>query len=103
MVSFFSENYYAYHYSNVFSNAFIFMVVLIIISILLPFFTNIGVLDKFWKPITVFTDHPIVQFKNEFNIALSGGNTPEDFNTLKENVNYYQIESNEKKLEYLGM
>jgi hypothetical protein len=102
MVSFFSENYYAYHYSNVFSNAFIFMVVLIIISILLPFFTNIGVLDKFWKPITVFTDHPIVQFKNEFNIVLSGENTPEDFNTLKNNVNYYQIESNEKKIRIFG-
>lgn len=101
MVSFFSENYYAYHYSNVFSNAFIFMVVLIIISILLPFFTNIGVLDKFWKPITVFTDHPIVQFKNEFNIALSDGTTPEDFNILKNNVNY-RVDSDEKKIRIVG-
>ena len=101
MVSFFSENYYAYHYSNVFSNAFIFMVVLIIVSILLPFFTNIGVLDKFWKPITVFTDHPIVQFKNEFNIALSGENTPDDFNILKNNL-YFQVESNEKKIRIFG-
>ena len=101
MVSFFSENYYAYHYSNVFSNAFIFMVVLIIFAILLPFFTNIGVLDKFWKPITVFTDHPIVQFKDEFNIALSDGNTPEDFNRLKNNVKY-NFESNEKKIRIYG-
>ena len=101
MVSFFSENYYAYHYSNVFSNAFIFMVVLIIFAILLPFFTNIGVLDKFWKPITVFTDHPIVQFKGEFNIALSDGNSPEDFNILKNNVKYSE-DKNEKKIRVYG-
>ena len=101
MVSFFSENYYAYHYSNVFSNAFIFLVVLIIFAILLPFFTNIGVLDKFWKPITVFTYYPIVQFKGEFNIALSGDNTPEDFNPLKGNVRY-NVESNEKKIRIYG-
>jgi hypothetical protein len=96
MVSFFSENYYAYHYSNAFSNAFIFMVVLIIFSILLPFFTNIGVLDKFWKPITVFTDHPIVQFKKEFNIVLSSGNTQNEFNNLKDNVQI-KDDSDEKK------
>ena len=101
MVSFFSENYYAYHYSNVFSNAFIFMVVLIIISILLPFFTNIGVLDKFWKPITVFTDHPIVQFKKEFNIVLSSGNTQNEFNNLKDNVQI-KDDSDENKIRITG-
>ena len=101
MVSFFSENYYAYHYSNAFSNAFIFMVVLIIFSILLPFFTNIGVLDKFWKPITVFTDHPIVQFKKEFNIVLSSGNTQNEFNNLKDNVQI-KDDSDEKKIRITG-
>jgi hypothetical protein len=101
MVSFFSENYYAYHYSNAFSNAFIFMVVLIIFSILLPFFTNIGVLDKFWKPITVFTDHPIVQFKKEFNIVLSSGNTQNEFNILKDNVQI-KDDSDEKKIRITG-
>ena len=70
MVSFFSENYYIYHYSNVCSNAFLFMVVLILFSILLPFFTNLGVLDKFWKPKKVFTDHPIVQYNDDFFIEL---------------------------------
>lgn len=101
MVSFFSENYYAYHYSNAFSNAFIFMVVLIIFSILLPFFTNIGVLDKFWKPITVFTDHPIVQFKKEFNIVLSSGDTQNEFNILKDNVQI-KDDSDEKKIRITG-
>ena len=71
MVSFFSENYYIYHYSNVCSNAFIFMVLLILFSILLPFFTNLGVLDKFWKPKKVFTDHPIIQFNGDFLIELT--------------------------------
>ena len=102
MVSFFSENYYAYHYSNAFSNAFIFMVVLIIFSILLPFFTNIGVLDKFWKPITVFTDHPIVQFKKEFNIALSNGDTQNDFNNLKNDDIQIKDDSDEKKIRITG-
>ena len=71
MVSFFSENYYIYHYSNVCSNAFLFMVVLILFSILLPFFTNLGVLDKFWKPKKVFTDHPIIQYNDDFFIELT--------------------------------
>ena len=71
MVYFFSENYYKYHYSNTISTAFIFMVVLILFSILLPFFTNIGVLDKFWKPSMVYTDHPIVQFNDEFLLEIS--------------------------------
>jgi len=102
MVSFFSENYYAYHYSNVFSNAFIFMVVLIIFSILLPFFTNIGVLDKFWKPITVFTDHPIIQYNGEYHIILSGDDS-EEFNTLKENVRICINEQNEKKITIKGV
>ena len=74
MVYFFSENYYKYHYSNYCSNAFIFMVVLILFSILLPFFTNLGSLDQFWKPRTVYTDHPIVQFNDEFLIQLSNSN-----------------------------
>lgn len=103
MVSFFSENYYAYHYSNVFSNAFIFMVVLIIFSILLPFFTNIGVLDKFWKPITVFTDHPIVQFKGEYHIVLSNENSEEEFNPIKNNVRILIDEPNEKKITIKGI
>ena len=71
MVYFFSENYYRYHYSNTISTAFIFMVVLILFSILLPFFTNIGVLDKFCKPSMVYTDHPIVQFNDEFLLEIS--------------------------------
>ena len=71
MVSFFSENYYIYHYSNTISNAFIFMVILILFSILLPFFTNLGTVDKFWKPNKVYSEHPIVQFKDEFLIQLS--------------------------------
>ena len=104
MVSFFSENYYAYHYSNVFSNAFIFMVVLIIFSVLLPFFTNIGVLDKFWKPITVFTDHPIVQFKKEFHIILSNGNSKKSFNSLNNNDHIFEIQdgSTERKINLHG-
>ena len=102
MVSFFSENYYAYHYSNVFSNAFIFMVVLIIFSILLPFFTNIGVLDKFWKPITVFTDHPIIQFKGEYYMVLSKDGSVEEFNSLNPNVIIYSEEPNEKKITIQG-
>ena len=56
MVSFFSENYYIYHYSNSCSLAFIFMVIFIIFSILLPFFTNFGPLEKFWMPNTIFID-----------------------------------------------
>ena len=71
MVAFFTENYYIYHYSNVCSNAFIFMVILILFSILLPFFTNLGVLDRFWKPIKIFNNHPIVQFNDEFLIELT--------------------------------
>jgi len=71
MVSFFSENYYIYHYSNSCSLAFIFMVVLIIFTILLPYFTNFGPLEKFWMPNTLFTDHPIVQFKDEFLLELT--------------------------------
>ena len=74
MVSFFSENYYIYHYSNSMSNAFIFLVILILFSILLPFFTNIGILDKFWKPNKIYTEHPIVQFKDKFIIELSNSN-----------------------------
>ena len=74
MVFFFSENYYKYHYSNACSGIFVFMVVLILFIILLPFFTNFSSLDKFWHPNTVFTDHPIVQYKNEFLLQLS---TPE--------------------------
>ena len=83
MVYFFSENYYRYHYSNYCSNAFIFMVVLILFAILLPFFTNLGTLDKLWKPNTVFTDHPIVQFNDEFLIQLSGGNISSTLHTNK--------------------
>ena len=71
MVSFFSENYYIYHYSNSCSLAFIFLVILILFTILLPFFTNFGPLEKFWLPNTIFTDHPIVQFKDEFLIELT--------------------------------
>ena len=71
MVFFFTENYYKYHYSNACSITFIFMVALILFSILLPFFTNFSSLDKFWHPNTVFTDHPIVQFQNEFLLQLS--------------------------------
>ena len=71
MVSFFSENYYIYHYSNSCSLAFIFMIVLIIFTILLPYFTNFGPLEKFWLPNTIFTDHPIVQFNDEFLIELT--------------------------------
>ena len=71
MVFFFSENYYKYHYSNACSISFIFMVALILFSILLPFFTNFSSLDKFWHPNTVFTDHPIVQYQNEFLLQLS--------------------------------
>ena len=74
MVAFFTENYYIYHYSNVCSNAFIFMVILILFSILLPFFTNLGVLDRFWKPIKIFNTHPIVQFNDEFLIELTDTN-----------------------------
>jgi hypothetical protein len=47
------------------------LVVLIIFSILLPFFTNLGSVDKFWKPNMVYTDHPIIQYNNEFLIQLS--------------------------------
>ena len=71
MVFFFTENYYKYHYSNACSITFIFMVALILFSILLPFFTNFSSLDKFWHPNTVFTDHPIVQYQNEFLLQLS--------------------------------
>ena len=71
MVSFFSENYYIYHYSNSCSGAFIFMVILIIFCILLPYFTNFGPLEKFWLPNTIFTDHPIVQFDDEFLIEIT--------------------------------
>ena len=79
MVSFFSENYYKYHYSNSCSLAYIFMVVLILFVILLPFFTNFAPLDKFWLPNTIFTDHPIVQFNDEFFIEL----TFDDFSTAR--------------------
>ena len=79
MVSFFSENYYIYHYSNSCSLAFIFMVILILFTILLPFFTNFGPLEKFWLPNTIFTDHPIVQFNDEFFIEL----TFDDFSTAR--------------------
>ena len=71
MVSFFSENYYIYHYSNSCSLAFIFMVIFIVFSILLPFFTNFSPLEKFWMPNTVFIDHPIVQFNGNFLIELT--------------------------------
>ena len=71
MVFFFTENYYKYHYSNACSITFIFMVVLILFIILLPFFTNFSSLDKFWHPNVVFTDHPIVQYQNEFLLQLS--------------------------------
>ena len=71
MVVFFSENYYIYHYSSVCSCTFIFMVVLILFSILFPFFTNIGVLDKFWRPIKISSERPIVQFNDEFLIELT--------------------------------
>lgn len=71
MASFFKENYYIYHYSSLCSFASIFLIVLILFSILLPFFTNIGPLESFWGPKKVFTDHPIVQFNNEFLIALT--------------------------------
>jgi len=47
------------------------MVVLIIFTILLPYFTNFGPLEKFWMPNTLFTDHPIVQFKDEFLLELT--------------------------------
>ena len=79
MVSFFSENYYTYHYSNSCSLAYIFMVVLILFVILLPFFTNFSPLDKFWLPNTIFTDHPIVQFNDQFFIEL----TFNDFSTAR--------------------
>ena len=71
MVSFFSENYYIYNYANKCSLAFIFMIVLIIFSILLPYFTNFGPLEKFWMPNTLFMDHPIVQFDDEFFIEIT--------------------------------
>ena len=74
MVFFFAENYYKYHYSNTCSNAFIFMVILILFAILLPFFTNVSSVDRFWHPNTVFTDHPIVQYQNEFLLQLSTSN-----------------------------
>ena len=83
MVSFFSENYYIYHYSNSCSFAFIFLVVLIIFAILLPYFTNFGPLEKFWMPNTIFMDHPIVQFDDEFFIQL----TTSDFSTVEFNTN----------------
>lgn len=66
MVSFFSENYYAYHYSSPFSLAFFYVLICILFIIFLPFFTNIGTLEIFWKPKVVYTDHPIIQFKDEF-------------------------------------
>lgn len=75
MISFFSENYYIYHYSNLCSLTFIFLVILFIFAILLPFFTNFGPLEKFWLPDTIFTDHPIVQFKDEFLIELTFNNS----------------------------
>jgi len=78
------------------------MVVLIIFSILLPFFTNIGVLDKFWKPITVFTDHPIIQYNGEYYIVLSGDNSEEEFNPLNKNVKTFSVEPNEKKITIEG-
>ena len=91
MVSFFSENYYIYHYSNSCSLAFIFLVVLIIFSILLPYFTNFGPLEKFWMPNTIFIDHPIVQFDDKFFIQITTDSTTIEFNTNKiidESQNY---------------
>jgi len=85
MVFFFSENYYKYHYSNTCSITFIFMVVLILFSILLPFFTNFSSLDKFWHPNTVFTDHPIVQYQNEFLLQLSNSDG-KTVNLYKDNL-----------------
>lgn len=99
MVSFFSENYYIYHYSNVCSNAFIFMVILILFSVLLPFFTLFATIDKFWKPKKVFTDHPIIQFNNdEFLLELTyGGGSTSQFYQQKlidqNNNNIYFISS----------
>ena len=74
MVSFFSENYYIYHYSNVFSNAFIFMIILILVSIFLPFFTNIGVLDKFWKPNMTYTGHPVIVYNDKYYLEITDKN-----------------------------
>ena len=47
------------------------MVIFIVFSILLPFFTNFSPLEKFWMPNTVFIDHPIVQFNGNFLIELT--------------------------------
>ena len=47
------------------------MIILILFTILLPFFTSFSSLEKFWLPNTIFTDHPIVQFKDEFFIELT--------------------------------
>lgn len=91
MVSFFSENYYIYHYSNSCSLAFIFMVIFIIFSILLPFFTNFGPLEKFWMPNTIFIDHPIVQFKDYFLIEI----TFDDLNSIR----FYQSESSSQLID----
>lgn len=66
MAIFFVDNYYNYHYSSLCSLASIYLVVLILFCIFLPFFTSIRSTDKFWKPKQIITDHPIVQFKNEF-------------------------------------
>ena len=91
MVSFFSENYYIYHYSNSCSLAFIFMVIFIIFSILLPFFTNFGPLEKFWMPNTIFIDHPIVQFKDYFLIEIT-------FSDLT-SIRFYQSESSSQLID----
>ena len=97
MVSFFSENYYIYHYSNICSNSFIFMIILILFSIFLPFFTNIGVLDKFWKPNKIYTDHPINTFYEQYymQIIYRSGNTLEGispFTSFQDNDDEIKLE-----------
>ena len=58
------------------------MIILILFSIFLPFFTNIGVLDKFWKPNKVYTEHPVYTFYEDyyFQIIYQNGNTLEGTN-----------------------
>ena len=97
MVSFFSENYYIYHYSNICSNSFIFMIILILFSIFLPFFTNIGVLDKFWKPNKIYTDHPIYTFYEQYymQIIYRSGKTLEGispFTSFQDNDDEIKLE-----------
>ena len=100
MVSFFSENYYIYHYSNICSNSFIFMIILILFSIFLPFFTNIGVLDKFWKPNKAYTDNPDIHFNNQqYLIQITDGNGI----TSDETDNPPSFEENEKVVQITGI